>query len=427
MSRVVLLAAFSFIFIFSQSLWAADAEVEDLKRRVEELEKKLDSKVVSEEPSHRKVHPVHSIYGLTVSGGITLTGHGVSDSKDVDGQNGASAISADLAVESPIGDKGRAVIVFDFQRGAGIQNLPAFFLSPNGNATGYNADIESFNESRVQITQAYYEHSITDALTLVIGQLDLTGYFDANEYANDERAQLMANIFVNNPTVEWGGSADFYSPGVSLAWAASDRIGVSVGAFEGDGDYIDTFDNPFLMAEVDLKLSPGGKEGNYRVYYWYRHRRTDADMANLANPADTGLVKAQNSGIGVSVDQPVSDIMGVWFRAGLQRESVAQFDRFLGAGVNLSAEPCGRPNDHLGFGYGATFMGDTYKEYLRNNTAADPGTEHYFELYYSYAVSHASIDEGIHVTPDIQYVINPGGDKEAGSLLIYGVRLQAYF
>ncbi|HEY4708150.1 MAG TPA: carbohydrate porin [Thermodesulfobacteriota bacterium] len=420
------LFALSFVLIFSQGLWAADAEVEELRKRVEELEKRQDGQVVSEEPSHKKVHPVHSVYGLTVSGGITITGHGVSDTKDVDGQNGAAALSADLAIESPIGEKGRAVIVFDFQRGAGIRNLPAFFLSPNGNPTGYNADIESFNEPRVQITQAYYEHSITDSLTIAVGQLDLTGYFDANEYANGERAQFMANVFVNNAAVEWGGSADFYSPGITLAWAATDRVGVSVGAFDGDGDYADTFDNPFLMAEAGLKLSPGGREGNYRAYYWYRHKRTGSDIANLADPLDTELEKAQNSGIGISVDQPISDLMGVWLRAGVQRERVAQFDRFLGAGANISA-PCGRPNDHLGFGYGAAFMGGTYKEYLRNNTSADPGTEHYFELYYNYALSHAAIDEGIHITPDIQYVINPGGDKEAGSLFIYGVRVQAYF
>lgn len=425
MSRAVLLA-FSFVFIFSQALWAADAEVEDLKKRVEELEKRLNGEVISEEPSHKRVHPVHSIYGLSVSGGLTLTGHGVSDTKDVGGQNGAAALSADVAIESPIGEKGRAVIVFDFQRGAGIQNLPPFFLAPNGNPTGYNADIESFNESRVQLTQAYYEHNLTDALTLAVGQLDLTGYFDSNEFANDERSQFMANVFVNNPTVEWGGSADFYGPGISLAWAATDRIGLSLGAFEGDGDYVDTFDNPFLMAQADFKLSPGGREGNYRVYYWYRHNRNNEDSVNLANPMDAELVKAQNSGIGISVDQPISDMMGVWVRAGIQRETVAQFDRFIGAGLNLSA-PCGRPNDHLGFGYGAAFMGDTYEEYLRNNTTKDPGTEHYFELYYNYALAHATIEEGVHITPDIQYVINPGGDKEAGSLFIYGVRLQAYF
>lgn len=410
--------------------FAQDSEVQDLKKRIEELEKKVgDGKVVSEELSHKRLHPVHSVYGLTVSGSITASAHGVK----LDGEtepSGEAAFSADLVVESPVGENGRAVVVFDFQRGAGMDL--SFSTAPNGAATGYNADIEGFNDTNLHVTQAYYEHNVNERLTLSVGQLDITGYFDGNEFANDEKAQFMAPIFVNNPVIEFGGSEDFYSLGFTATCAPSENISVTVGAFEGDGDYVDTFDKPFLAVEVDYAFSPFGRDGNYRVYYWYRGARPDEDpdtaglqADNVATPGNTDLLNAFNNGLGLSIDQMVTDTVGVWFRAGLQREEVAQFDRFVSGGLNISGERLGRANDHIGFAYGASFMSQKYEDTQAAGFESAP--EHYLELYYNYAVAHAGLDEGFHITPDFQYVVNPGGNDNADSAFIYGVRLQTYF
>jgi carbohydrate-selective porin OprB len=306
-----------------------------------------------------------------------------------------------------------------------------FATNPNGAGTGYNADIEAFNDSNVHLTQAYYERDVNERLAFSVGQLDITGYFDANEFANDERSQFMAPVFVNNPVIEFGGSEDFYALGVRATCAPTENIAVTLGAFEGDGDYTDTFDKPFLMAEADFAFKPFGMDGNYRVYYWYRGARPDLtpgfNADTTATPTNRALLKEFNNGLGISVDQMVSDNVGVWLRAGLQREQIAQFDKFVGAGVNVAGEFFGRANDRMGFGYGASFMGQDYEDYLNTLGAFESAPEHYLELYYNYAVEHAGPDEGFHVSPDFQYVVNPGGDKNAPSAFIYGVRLQTYF
>lgn len=412
----------AFTFMFAAPGFAQD-EVQDLKRRVEELEKRVeDGKIVSEELGHKRLHPVHSVYGLTVSGSVTASAHGVKRESGFE-PSGEGAFSADLVVESPVGEKGRAVLVFDFQRGAGMGL--SFATAPNGATTGYNADIEAFNDTSVHVSQAYYERDQNERLSFSVGQLDITGYFDANEFANDERSQFMAPVFVNNPVIEFGGSEDFYALGARATYAPAENISVTLGAFEGDGDYIDTFDKPFVMAEADFTFKPFGRDGNYRVYYWYRGARPNVDT--VAVPADTALLNEFNNGIGLSIDQMVSETVGVWLRAGLQREEVAQFDKFVGAGVNVAGEFFGRANDRMGFGYGASFMSQDYEDYLKGLGSFESAPEHYFELYYNYAVEHAGPDEGFHVSPDFQYVVNPGGDKNADSAFIYGIRLQTYF
>ena len=426
MKRTVVFAI-ACMFALAAPAFSQETEVQDLQRRVDELEKKVgDGKVTTDEPGHQKLHPVHSVYGLTFSGGITASAHGMKRESGPS-PSGEAAFSADLVVESPVGENGRAVVVLDFQRGGGM-DMGAVGMSlataPNGAATGYNADIEGFNDTNLHVTQAYYEHEV-NGLGFSVGQLDITGYFDANAFANDERSSFMAPIFVNSPVIEFGGSEDFYALGVRATFAPVDGVSFTAGAFEGDGDYADTFDKPFVMAEADFALKPFGKDGNYRVYYWYRGARPDA--LNTATPTNAALGNTFNNGLGVSFDQMVTDSVGIWLRAGMQRESVAQFDRFVSAGVNSSGGCFDRENDSMGLGYGASFMGQDYEDYLKSLGAFESAPEHYIELFYNYAVDNAGPDKGFHVSPDFQYVVNPGGDKNADSAFIYGIRLQTYF
>ena len=414
---------------FGQCVWAEEkvkssSELDELKKRIEDIEMRLDETDVIDERGH-KLHPIHSIYGLKIGGGLTITAQGVMHHKNTN-QKGAGAISADIAMESSVGNNGRAVVVFDFERGAGLQNLPTFFTSPNGNASGPNGDVESFNNDQLHVTQFYYEHDVYSNLILTLGQLDITGYFDANEFADNERTQFLANLFIHNPSVEFGGSADFFSPGIRLTYSPLEYMDITIGAFEGNGDYVDMFDKPFVMGEVGFKLKPFGKEGNYRLYYWNRQGRDS--LTNTANPTDNALLEAQNKGIGLNIDQYITDTVGIWLMGGVQRKKVAQFDRFIGGGLNITGEAFSRPNDVIGLGYGVTLMGKDYKDYKKSSSPDfEPEAEHYMELYYNWAVADAPQSKGFHISPDIQYVMNPGGDPNATKLFIYGIRFQTFF
>lgn len=421
MRRLIYILAAAVLIFLTENSWADEkSELEELKNRVDELEKRVKDGEVVDELGH-KLHPIHSIYGLKMSGGVTMTAQG-SDYKN---NKGAGAISADIVIESPVGKDGRVISVLDFQRGAGLQNLPPFFTSPNGNPTGANNDIESFNNDQIHVAQFLYEHNIVSSLVLSVGQLDPTVYFDANLFANSERVQFLANQFANNPTIEFGASENFYGPGIRLTYSPAELLDITVAAFEGDGNYTDIFENPFLMAEADFKVKPFNKDGTYRVYYWSRKARPD--LTNVANPNDATLINKENSGIGISIDQFITDTIGIWLRSGIQNEKVAQFDKHISGGLNITGEIINRPNDVIGIAYGATFMGKDYKDYKTSSTGFSSDTEQYMELYYNISVSEAPRFRGFHISPDVQYVINPGGDANASKLFIYGIRVQAFF
>ncbi|MFQ5479710.1 MAG: carbohydrate porin [Thermodesulfobacteriota bacterium] len=399
-------------------------KVNELEQRIKALEDKSDGTDTSKERSHR-LHPVHSEFGLEITGGLTFIVHGVAN---LPGQKRSEAsISGDLAVEGPIGKDGMAVIVLDVQRGVGVEGLN-LLAAPNGNPTGINADVESFNDIGVKVTQLYYEHHLFDGLIdIALGQLDITGYFDANNFANDETAQFMANVFVNNSSIEFGGSDNFYSPGLTLTFSPAEILGITVGVFDGDGDYARPFDDPFVMAEADIHLAFSGREGTYRLYYWKRPSRPAGNLEFLADPTDTDLLKTANQGLGISLDQYLTEHIGVWLRAGTQRERVSEMKAFLGGGISSSSWFLGRLHDTMGLGYGVNFIGRDYKDFKRNSAGGfSAGNEHYLEAYYNVFLG-GSRGMGFHIAPDFQYIINRGGDRSTKNAFIYGLRLQADF
>ncbi len=401
-----------------------DERVRDLEKRIEQLEEKQNDTDVTSERSHR-LHPVHSEFGLEITGGITFTVQGVANVDSL--KRSEAAISGDLAIEGPIGERGMAVIVLDFQRGLGIDDL-SLMSGPNGNPTGTNADVESFNDTSLKVTQLYYEHHFLEgALTLSVGQLDITGYLDANNFANDETAQFMANVFVNNPSIEFGGTDNFYSPGLAVVFSPAESLDITLGAFDGNGDYARPFDDPFVLAELDFKLRPLGREGTYRVYYWRRSSRPEANLEFFADTADTALAKAYNQGVGLSLDQYLTGHTGVWLRAGTQRETVSQMKAFIGAGLYALGLIKRRGSDSMGLGFGVNLPGKDYKDFKKaTDTSYEPGSEHYMEVYYDVFLGGRG-GMGFHVAPDLQYVINRGGNRKTADALVYGMRLQADF
>ncbi|MGH7274763.1 MAG: carbohydrate porin, partial [Nitrospiria bacterium] len=209
----------------------------------------------------------------------------------------------------------------------------------------------------------------------------------------------------------------------------SESVDVSIGWFQGEGNYDDIFRQPFFIGQTTLKTRFGGKEGNYRFYGWGRftpHCKSVSDAAvfsncDLINEADQVRIKSGNSGFGLSLDQGISESVGIWARFGFQDPDVSQFEKAVSGGVVLS-KMLGRSSDKVGLAYGAVFPADDYKA-----ATGRSDVEHYAELYYKYVPFGDGVLTGLHITPDLQLVANPGGDGGVDPVFIWGLRTQVSF
>lgn len=377
-----------------------------------------------------QMRPLMTSGESTISGWLTMIAQGTNGSKDVstnkDTDKSEGSLSADIFFDTKFDEDGRFFLHLDIQQGMGLVNIPPLLVAPNGNATGPNNDIESFNSDQVHVDEAWYETTFgNEKWILTFGQLDPTAYFDTNNYANNERFQFIANQFGNNPTLEFGGTGNFYGPGFRLAYTPSDNWVFSFSSIDSDGDYSGMFTRPFVIGEVDYARGDG--TGNYRFYAWQNPQSHYLNSGGaylfataVGDPSvdKTDLLDDQNRGFGISIDQELTKDLGVWMRFGEQDESVAQFYRHISTGLQLTGDFIGRSEDVTGIGIGITQLSDDYK-------ATNPDLENqeqFFEAYYNFTLTKA-----LHLSPDIQFYNNPGGDGTKNSLTVYGVRAGVLF
>lgn len=361
--------------------------------------------------------------GFHASGAFTGILQGtIGNQRQFRGDRSQGTLSSDLFVETPVVSTPNSVSLFflnvGIQKGKGLtpgDSIPLLFKSPNGAFSGPNNDVQNFREENaVNFKEARYEYQHFEGgirkFRLVIGQLDLTKDFDTNQFANDQAFQFVAPIFNNNLAIDWGGQANFFGPGVVVSYYPTPFVGFSAGYYQGEGLFDDLVNHPFMIVEGDLRVRPFGLLGNYRVYGWERDtlHQTQRDL--------TGT-RARNRGAGFSLDQKVSGSVGVWARYGVQDARVSQFDQSGSLGVEWIGPLEFRPYDVWGIGYGVTFGGPQYR--ARTGFSGD---EQYLEAYYR-VVTH----KNFHVSPDVQYIINPAGNEAQRSIFLYGLRLHVNF
>ncbi len=408
-------------------------DIEDLRARLEQIEKKGGGGGEELDGAGHKLHPVHSLSRAKLSGGVTgIYQKSIGNDQAFGGNGSEGQMSADLFLEAPIGESGLFLLRLDIEQGAGLTSFPPVFTNPDGNTTGPNNDVETFNNTEsLNLNEARYEHRLLgDRLKITFGHIDLTSYFDENNYANKETFQYIAQHFNNNIAIDWGGSVNFFGPGFILNAYPTEALAVTLGWFEGDGNYEKFFDDPFLAGELTFKAHWGGREGNYRLYAWERqtpHCRSSSTPeaflnCDLIDPADQVRLKGRNAGFGLSLDQQISQTVGIWARLGYQDPDVAQFDKTFSAGAVTSASAIGRADDVLGVAYGIVIPGSSYK-----SVTGYTNKEHYAEVYYKIVVTGDGSTTGFHVTPDVQYVANPAGNGVVDPVIVYGLRTQIHF
>jgi hypothetical protein len=212
-----------------------------------------------------------------------------------------------------------------------------------GSLSRLNADVETLGlgglgiggqDQKLAIREAWLGFRLlNDRLDLFTGKLDPTNYFDRNAFANDETTQFLDAALVNNPMLKQPPNG----PGLVTRWDAGRDLGFSLGVmgsreFEGE-----IFDGPFVAGEIDYH-SARLLDGNYRL--WARFGRVPDDL------------QRQTWGMGVSLDQRLTEQLGIFLRAGFsQADGVPQLSSAASGGLQLRAPWLSRPRDRVGAGY----------------------------------------------------------------------------
>jgi hypothetical protein len=255
---------------------------------------------------------------------------------------------------------------------------------------GYTARLIRQNE--LNLREAWLRTELFgQRLALTAGRLDLTNYFDANAFANDESTQFISDALVNNQMLGLGSNGT----GVGAEFDPKNGFRLKFGFQQSNTDATNLSDSLFTLSEVGYTFTPFAlPEGTYRVWF-----RTD-------NTAEDEIRK----GVGLSFDQKLTNTVGLFARYGTS-EVVAGGDRdkFYSAGFGFQNGLVISPLDTWGVGYARMDLVSGEREHLA-------------EGYYNFHLT-----DKLRLSFHLTHVLDePEGDEQFGYLLP-GIRFQAAF
>jgi len=108
--------------------------------------------------------------------------------------------------------------------------------------------------------------------------------------------------------------------------------------------------------------------------------------------------------------------LGAFLRYGYASSKRNDITNFWSVGFQYQGLIEGRDDDVLGVGFAQGIFSD------KASTTYTDDYENALELYYS-----AQVTPWLNISPSIQYIANPGGDKSVSDAVVLGVRVQMTF
>ncbi|MBM7128611.1 carbohydrate porin [Dyella mobilis] len=293
---------------------------------------------------------------------------------------------------------------------------------------------------------AFQQDFFDDKLQWSIGRLPVGTDFDAFAcdfqnltFCGSQPGNIAGDYWINWPTSQWA---------TWLLWHTTGETYVKVGAYQLNPKYIDddwarangwkaNFPGGTTGALIPLEFgwtpSVNGLPGSYKFGGWYNNAGGEDLYYDIHRQpiALTGEAPLQNNsryGGYLGFQQQLSghangDGVTVFLNATMTDTRTSPTDRQFALGAEYHA-PFDRPDDAIGFAFGATHGSHRLASYQRlynqlhpgNTVPVQSGYEYATELFYNWSPLPS-----INLRPNLQYVIHPGSSHN-GNVFVLGLK-----
>lgn len=336
---------------------------------------------------------------------------------------------------------GQFIIVGEPRWENGINKKVGSLIPVNMDALKPGSD----DRCEMALSEFFYQQVLFDGkLILLGGKLDGARAFDNNVFANDERTQFMNVAFRNSAMI--GSFIPYTTLGVGAIVNPTDWWSIRTAVTDSDGSATRTgFDTAFhgetntsVIHEWDFTIKPFDKEGHQRIgFIWtckdYNHLEPITPfrqsgplltkmlglktMSKIApflpyDKSDDNIMLFYNFDqfLFTKADDPKQGI-GLFGRFAWARDDVNPLTELYSIGIGGKGMIPERSKDTYGIGYYYADLSD----YLPSPMMREQGIEVYYNI---------EITPWLHISPDFQIVMDPGGTSNVGTSLVYGLRIQ---
>jgi porin len=295
-------------------------------------------------------------------------------------------------------------------------------LDPDVGALSDPIDDADF-DSGIYVDELWVQQAVfADRLRLRLGFSEQQTVFDRNAYANSEDRQFLASFLDNNAVVPLPNGLAAMLLVVPAPW-----LEVALGTADADNrprragfdSAFDSIDSLTGYLEVKLR-SPWerrGLPGHYRLGVFVDGRKLEHFRSGRR---DRGHVGAY-----LSFDQLAwrehaggREGLGLFARAGYADRAVNRVAWFWSVGFEYVGALPGRDRDVLGLGSYQAIRSATYRDAVDSRFERETGIEFYYAL---------RALGWLVITPDFQYIVDPGATGRSGDAFVGTLRFRASF
>lgn len=278
-----------------------------------------------------------------------------------------------------------------------------------------------------------------------LGKMAVNDDFDKNRYANSTRTQFMNWSLWNDTAWDFAADTRGYSNGVMVAWADTGwtlRYGIYQMPREANGQ---TLEWPLARANgqnLELTVQPKADGWALRLLAFRNTGRMGVYRDALAIAQANGTVPdiqaddrdgRHKTGYAINGELPLADNgdTGLFARYGWNDGATESFvftevDRAASVGAQISGAHWQRPQDRLGIAVVAEALSPEHRDYLAAGGSGfllgdgrlNYAHEQIAEAYYAFQpIAHITL------SPDLQYIRNPGYNRDRGPAKFLGLRV----
>ena len=347
-------------------------------------------------------------------------------------------------------------------QGHGLSNTLGMAGYPNGEAVKAAFPTLHYNTSRLFVRQTFGLGGETekldagqqniagtfdvDRITLTLGKLAASDIFDDNAYSYDSRSQFMNWALWESAAWDYPADVVGYTGGFAAEWNTKNwalHYGLFMMSTEPNGPRLDyrVLDAHGQILQFDRRYAVGGLSGTLRPFvYWNKSQM--GNYADAVASPDIGDALSRSRayrskvGFGVSWDQELATDLGAFVRLSwddgrTESDEFTEVDRSAAAGLSLGGGLWDRKADTLGIAAVVNGIVPSHQAYLAaggteglilGDGRLNYGPEEILETYYSIQVF-----KWLWISPDFQYAVHPGYNRDRGPVPIYALRAHIQF
>lgn len=309
-----------------------------------------------------------------------------------------------------------------------LNNLGAM---PNDSAgTLQGVDNMEVPSQRLRLFEAWLEQRLTDGVSVRMGLYDVNSEF----YSNESAGLLIAPAFgIGSEMAATGPNGPSIFPSTALAarlradfgtgYVQAAVINAKAGVIGDPGGVDFSFEHGVLaVAEGGLI----GKDGQAKVgigAWTYSDRQDDIRLTDIAGDP---LRKTSHGAYAVA-EYPLTPMQGpqavrAFVRAGFADGATTPYSGGWQTGLLVNEVIPGREDSQLSFGIAKGILNGRYRANLADAGIRPAHSETQIELTYSDRLFGL-----VTVQPDLQYIVSPGGDRDARDAVVLGLRFGVEF